>query len=488
MRLGTLLEDALGRAAPPGSADVQVVEVAQDHRRVGPGALFVARRGARFDAHDRLPEAVAAGAVAVVGEADLPARLPWGGVPYLRVPDARRALPLLAAVMHGRPAEALTVLGITGTDGKTTTAFLLHHLLGGRRPAGLISTAGIRLGHTAAPLEGHFTTPEATEVQALLARARDAGVREVVLESSSHGFSLHRLDAVPYAVGVWTNLAPEHLDHHGTLESYRDAKATLMRRARVSVLNRDDEAYDFFAAAAREVVSYGAHPDADLRLQHVTPRAGGLELRWTRRGSAADALHSVLPMVGTYNAHNALAAVAAAAATGIPEAESARRLESFPGVPGRMQVVQAAPFTVVVDFAHTPGALAKALEAVRPAPPGRLLVVVGAAGERDPGKRAPLAAAAIHGAQLALFTEEDARGEPIATILERMALGARAAGGREGVEFRLIEDRGEAIRTALQEARAGDVVLLAGKGHERTLERDDEVLPWDEVAEARRWL
>jgi UDP-N-acetylmuramoyl-L-alanyl-D-glutamate--2,6-diaminopimelate ligase len=153
-----------------------------------------------------------------------------------------------------------------------------------------------------------------------------------------------------------------------------------------------------------------------------------------------------------------------------------------------MQVVQAAPFTVVVDFAHTPGALTKALEAVRPAPPGRLLVVVGAAGERDPGKRAPLAAAAIHGAQLALFTEEDARGEPIATILERMALGARAAGGREGVEFRLIEDRAEAIRTALQEARPGDVVLLAGKGHERTLERDDEVLPWDEVAEARRWL
>lgn len=484
MRLSVLLGNALGVAAPAGT-DPEVLAVVQRHDRAVPGALFVARRGSRFDAHAYLREAIEAGAVAAVGEADLPARLPWRDAPYVRVPDARVALAQLAAAFHGRPAESLSVLGVTGTDGKTTTATLLHHILSADGPAGLIGTAAIVLGHERVPLEGHFTTPEATEVQELLARCRDLGLRHVVLESSSHGFSLHRLDAIPYRVGVWTNLSPEHLDHHGSLEAYREAKATLMRRAGVAVLNRDEPDFAFFAAASRRVVSYGRDPASEVRLDRLVARSGALELTVLVDG---ERVGSLLPMVGRYNASNALAAIAAAREVGVPPATAARRLEDFPGVPGRMQVVQDRPFGVVVDFAHTPPALAKALRAVRPGPPGRLLVVIGSAGERDPGKRAPLGREAVLNADIAFFTEEDARSEALDEILEAMAAGAASAGARRGEDFLLVPDRRDAIRLAIAQARPGDVVLLAGKGHEASLERADETLAWDEAAEARRWL
>lgn len=484
MRLSELLEAALETRSAGGS-DPVVTAVVQRHEDVRSGALFVARRGARFDAHGFIEQAVAAGAVAVVGEGELPSALPWSGVPYIRVPDARVALPLLAAAFYGHPAESLTVLGVTGTDGKTTTATLLHHLLAARGPAGLISTAGIVLGDERVPLHGHFTTPEATEVQALLARCRDEGLSDVVLESSSHGFSLHRLDAIPYAVGVWTNLSPEHLDHHGDLEAYREAKATLMRRSLVSVLNRDEPDFAFFAAAARRAVSYGRHDAADVRLTGLRTVAGGLIFEVE---AAEERVPVRLPLPGGFNAWNALAALAAAREVGVPLSVGAPRLAGFPGVPGRMQVVTERPFTVIVDFAHTPPALSRALEAVAPAPPGRLLVVIGSAGERDAGKRAPLGEVAVSRAQRAYFTEEDARSEDLGAILATMAEGARRAGAREGEGYLLVPDRREAIRRALAEARPGDVVLLAGKGHESTLERAGETLAWDEVAEARRWL
>lgn len=484
MELARLLSEALGVRLDAG-AGVEVTAVVQHHDRVVPGALFVARRGERFDAHDHLAEAVAAGAVAVVGEADLPASLPWGGVPYVRVADAREALPRLAAAFHGRPSERLSVLGVTGTDGKTTTATLLHHLLAAEGRAGLISTAGIRLGDDAVPLEGHFTTPEATEVQALLARCVDLGLERVVLECSSHGFSLRRLDGIAFRVGVWTNLSPEHLDHHGTLEAYRDAKRTLMRRSEVSVLNRDEPDFAAFAEAARRVVAYGEHPASDVRLEAVHEEPGALELVIT---AGDERVRARLPMVGRYNAHNAVAALAAAREVGIDLARGAAALADFAGVPGRMQVVQDRPFSVIVDFAHTPPALAKALDAVRPPAPGRLVVVLGSAGERDPGKRRPLGATAARLADVVVLTEEDARSESLDAILAAMAEGAREAGGVIGQDVHLVPDRGDAIARALAEARPGDVVLLAGKGHEATLERAHETLPWDEAAEARRRL
>lgn len=479
-----------------------MLDVAQAHQDVRPGSLFVARKGARADAHDHLAQSVERGAVAVVGEADFPATLPWGDVPYVRVPDARRALPQLAAVFHGHPSERLQVVGVTGTDGKTTTSFLLHHLLGARYPSGLLSTAGVRIGAERTRLSGHFTTPEAPEIQALLRRGLDAGLSHVVLEASSHGFSLHRLDAIRFRLGVWTNLSPEHLDHHGSLEAYREAKLTLVRRAPLAILNRDEPDFERFAAASNDVVTYGEHPEAELRIIGVNVEAGALSIDLEADGERQRAR---LPMIGRFNAWNAAAALAAARALGLSLAQGVARLASFEGVPGRMQVVQAEPFLVVVDFAHTPPALEKALRAARPAGGGRLIVVVGAAGERDPGKRAPIGATAVMGADLSIFTEEDSRGEDAGSILASIGSGAleatRAAdaagaarsargprSGRGPGSFRVVPDRAEAIRQAIAEALPGDVVLLAGKGHERTLERADETLSWDEAAEARRWL
>jgi UDP-N-acetylmuramoyl-L-alanyl-D-glutamate--2,6-diaminopimelate ligase len=322
-------------------------------------------------------------------------------------------------------------------------------------------------------------------VQELLARCVAAGCTHAVIESSSHGFAQRRLDEVDYDVGVWTNLSLEHLDFHGTFAAYRDAKAELMRRARVSVLNGDDPEYGYFAARAARAVSYGLEAGATWRALDVHEGPGTLLWTLAWRG---EHVRAVLPMVGRYNVLNALAAIAAASEAGAPLGALLERLATFPGVPGRMQVVQREPFAVVVDFAHTPPALAKALAALRPQVRGRLIVVVGAAGERDPGKRAPLGEAAVRGADVALFTEEDSRSEDITLILGAMAAGAEGAGGvREGT-FRLVPDRREAIRRAVALAEPGDLVLLAGKGHEGTLERRSETLSWDEVAEARAAL
>lgn len=458
---------------------LEVGSVVHDHRLVRPGALFVARRGAKFDGHTHLPAAVQAGAVAVVGERP-PDEVGALGAPYVQATDARKALAHLAAALYRHPSQRLRVLGVTGTDGKTTTSYLLHWLLTGTKLTGLSSTAGSYLGEEELPQEGRFTTPEADGVQALLWRFAAGGATHAVLEASSHGFALSRLDAVQFATGVFTNLTPEHLDYHGSMHDYRDAKAELMRRAPRSVLNMDDAAFGYMAGQSREWVSYGEHPAADVRIARVTQQGGGLELHLNVYG---EPMHVLAPLVGRFNAHNAAAALAVCLLEGVELPAALERLRAFPGVPGRMQLVRGAP-TVIVDFAHTAPALQKALAAVRPET-GRLIVVVGAAGERDPGKRALIGAAAVRGADHAIFTEEDSRSEGTDTILEQIAAGAREAGGSEGVDFTLSPLRPDAIRLAARLAEAGDLVLLAGKGHERTLERESETLPWDEAREAQ---
>lgn len=463
--------------------DPVVTDVVQSHTRVTPGALFVARRGASFDAHDLIPSAIAAGAVAVVGERPAGDVGVPDSVPYVQVADSRTALPHLAAAFHDHPSRHMTMAGVTGTDGKTTTSYLLHWLLSERYSTGLISTAGVRLGATQLPPEGHFTTPEATEAQALLARFRAEGVSHVVLESSSHGFSQRRLDAVDYDLGVFTNLSSEHLDHHKTWANYREAKATLLRRSSTSIVNADDGESDYFRTAARHadgsgrVIDYGVGPGASLRIDEVVASGPRLGLSFEVAGVR---LEGTLPMLGDYNAYNAAAALAAAVELGIEPPAAMARLADFPGVPGRMQVIQEQPFMVVVDFAHTPPALTKALAVVRP-PLGRVIVVIGAAGERDPGKRAGLGSVAAQGADLAIFTEEDSRSEPIDEILAAMASGASSQGATEDRDYLLVPDRTAAIEAALLAARPGDVVVLAGKGHESTLERLTETVPWDEV-------
>ncbi len=485
-RLRALLREALG-VEHAGARDVAVRGVAQALDRVRSGSIFVARVGQVVDAHRFANEAVAAGAVCVVGvRRDVET---WFGVPYVHVGDDRWATSALAATFFGHPSHALRTLGVTGTDGKTTTATLLHHLLQGPSAiptAALVSSAAARVGRRLVRFPGHFTTPEAPEVHGLLARAAAAGASYAVVESSSHGFAQRRLEHVHYDIAAWTTFSPEHLDFHGTLEAYREAKRTLVRRAAVSVLNRDDPAWEGFAEAAQRVLTVGEDAAADVRAEDV--REGPAELRFSLLADGERHACS-LGMPGRFNLGNALVALAAAQlASGQGWDLLAARLARFRGVPGRMQVVARRPTTVIVDFAHTAPALAKALAAVTPTRGGRRIVLIGAAGERDAGKREPLGRTAIDAADLAVFTEEDHRSEDRDAILAAMAAGAEAAGAREGERFWRVPDRREAIAFALGLARPADVVLLCGKGHERTLERGTEVLPWNEAGEARAAL
>ncbi len=453
--------------------------VSHDSRQVGPGYVFVALPGRRYDGHRFVGEALARGATAVVGAREL--ELP---VPYLRLPEEelRPALARLAAAFYGRPSARLWVAGVTGTDGKTTTTFILHHLLRqAGLAAGMAGTVGYDLGEGLAFPEGHFTTPEAPDVQELLAAMVAGGLSHAVLEARSHALAQHRLDEVAFDLAVWTHLSPEHLDFHGDMEGYFRAKAGLVERAPLAVLNT---ACPYaMRLAGRPHLSYG--PGGDFELVRVSEEAGGLAIAFRSPEGRHEAR---LPMLGLYNTENALAALAAASAAGVAVERAAAALGSFAGVPGRMQIIQTEPFRVVVDFAHTPRGLAAALAALRPTTRGRLIVVIGSAGERDPGKRAPLGRTALEGADLAVFTEEDSRSEPTAAILAGIEQGARQAGGRAGKNYWLEPDRARALALAFELAGPGDTVLLAGKGHERTLERAGETIPWNEAELARRLL
>lgn len=482
MNLRELIFKALGQAL--ALPDVNVSGVAQDNRRIKPGFVFVARQGDKVDGHRFVPAAIAAGAIAVVGQERTLSALPEH-IPYIEVEDDRQAVASLAAAFYDYPSQKLKTFGVTGTDGKTTTSYLLHYLLQVQRSTGLLSTAGIKIREESYELQGHFTTPEATDVQRLLAQFHDEGCTHAVIEASSHGFALHRLDEVSFDVGLWTNLSPEHLDFHKTLAAYQEAKLNLMRRSNLSILNRDDKAYEAFNAAATEAISYGEDPQADWQISQLEADAGGQRFTLNVKGQAHTAF---LPMVGHYNVYNAVAALAAAHSSGLSLEALLSRLETFGGVPGRMQVVQNAPFLVIVDFAHTPPALKNALNTLRSVTPGRLIVIIGAAGERDPGKRAPLGEIATRYADLALFTEEDSRSEDINTILADLAQGALKAGGEATQSYWCIGDRREAIRVAVSMAQAGDTLLFAGKGHEQTLERQQTTLVWNEVEEVTRAL
>ena len=483
MRLGELAA-ALGVTSPTGDdGAIEVRGVTHQADWAEPGDVFVAIRGARADGHTFAPDAVARGAVAVLGE-DLPAGVSLA-VPYVRVPSARAALADAAAALAGDPSRSLATLGVTGTDGKTTTSCLARHLLrSAGRATGLLSTIGYELpdGELRQP-PTHFTTPEAPQVQQILRDMVAAGARDAVIEASSHALALDRVRAVDFDVAVWTNLTGEHLDFHGTMEQYFADKALLVQRARHAVLNADDPWTDRLLAMSPAHSTYSAEGNAaDWRAIDVVETPD--ELRFTVHGPDG-AASATLPMIGRFNVANALAAMAGAHALGVPLADLVTGLATFRGVPGRMEMAPRADGDprVIVDFAHTPPSLEKALETVRVTTEGRLWVVLGSAGgPRDPSKRAPLGEVASRLADVAVLTEEDHRDTPLAEILAEMERGAREAGRTNTLS---IGDRAEAIRHAITAAEPQDTVVLAGKGPEATLERDTETIPWDEMGQAR---
>lgn len=492
MRLSRLLAD-LPESESAAITDPEIQAVAYDSRRVEPGSLFVAVPGLQVDGHSYLEEAVKRGAVAAVVQSD---RMPdWTSfadahrIPVIAVRDGRRALSDLASAFYDHPARKLRMIGVTGTDGKTTTCHMIAAILAraGYR-AGSVTTVDIRLGGESWPNESHLTTPEAPELQGLLARMVEEGSQYGVIETSSHALALQRVAGCEYDVAVVTNVTRDHLDFHGTPERYLAAKGLLLRLLssavakgipKVRVLNADDASFGPLRSLGREpLLSYGVNQAATIIGRNIQERPAGVWFTAVLPGNQVDVQ---LQLPGRYNVYNALAALAVAVSQGIDLATAKEGLEGLAAVPGRMEPVSGdVPFRVWVDFAHTPAGLEAALSQVRGATTGKVLVVFGCPGRRDAGKRPLMGEIAGRMADFCVLTSDDPRDEPTEAIMEEIEVGVMATGRREGRDYVKVGDRREAIALALSRALPGDAVLLAGKGHERSLLVGAEALPWSD--------
>jgi UDP-N-acetylmuramoyl-L-alanyl-D-glutamate--2,6-diaminopimelate ligase len=486
IKLSRLLEGVTVLEAPP--TDPQVTGLCYDSRRLRTGDCFVAIAGTHTDGHRFVETALRDGAVAAVVQ-----RRSGTGWPQVVVPDTRRALALMASAYYRQPSRELVVIGVTGTDGKTTTTTMIQQmLLNAGRPAGSMSTVDIRVGDSVDVNETRQTTLEALEIQEQLARMRDSGLTAAVIESSSHGLALQRVVGVDFDVAVFTNIAHEHLDFHKTIEAYREAKASLIDLtaasadkgiAKTAVLNRDDPSYAYLVnrPIARRI-TYGIQLDADLKASRVDLTPDGLRLE---ASTPLGPLEVRLKLSGRWNAANALAAAAAGVATGLSLEEIRDGLERFSGVSGRMERVDLGqPFAVIIDYAHTPQSLEKVLRELRPITKGKLIAVFGSAGDRDRDKRPWMGEIAARLSDYAVFTNEDPREEDPMAILNEIAAGAQEVGWKEGENYARIEDRRQGIAHAVRRAHPGDTVLLAGKGHERSILIGRGKEAWDERAAA----
>ncbi len=478
----SVLRDALERAGllvdVRGKLPATIALLTDDSRAAAPAACFVAVRGSVRDGHDFLPPVEAARAAMVIIAADAKSSLP-----ALVVSESRAAAAVAAAAYYGEPAESLQLVAVTGTNGKTTTVGLLRHLLDGPdAPSASIGTLGVlRADGSPFPGGSGLTTPGPIELQRVLRALVDAGVKRVAMEVSSHALDQQRVGGLRFAVGVFTNLTRDHLDYHGTMESYFAAKAKLVNLidADGTIVSNADDAWWNQLPATRRHLRFGVSARADVRAD---------ALRFTPRGSAWLLQHAeqsrpvVLPLIGDFNVANALAAAAAALALDIPLETVAARLATAPQVPGRLELLSEHP-TVLRDYAHTPDALTRALGALRPFTSGRLIVLFGCGGDRDRGKRPLMAIAARDGADHLVVTSDNPRTEDPERILDEIC--APLAPG----SYDRIEDRRAAIAHAMKLADpTRDLVLLAGKGHETYQIRGTTSHPFDEAAIVRELL
>lgn len=470
-----------------GPVSRPVSGVTHDSRGVGQDGVFVAIHGARQDGHRYVPTLGQAAAVVVDQDVEVPS-----GVTRIRVPDTRRVLAPLAAAFHGHPGRSLRVAGITGTNGKTTTTWLVEAALGARR-VGVIGTTGHRVAGepvSASALLGvqvpHHTTPEAPVVQGLLAGMVRAGCDTAAMEVSSIALAAFRADAIPFRVALFTNLTRDHLDYHGTMEAYRDAKARLFHELLPGVgraiLNRDDPAWTAMVPSGSPSWTFGLD-QGDLRVSQV---------RYGPRGTRARVHTPVgdgelwVPLPGRHNVSNALGALGIALALETPLDAALEGLARAPVVPGRLELVPwDGDITVVVDYAHTDDALARVLENLRGVVPGRIITVFGCGGDRDRGKRPRMGAEASARSDLVVVTSDNPRSEDPGAILQEILVGIQP---RPGLVVHVEPDREAAIRLAIREAVSGDLVLVAGKGHETTQDLGDRVIPFDDRVVARRAL
>jgi UDP-N-acetylmuramoyl-L-alanyl-D-glutamate--2,6-diaminopimelate ligase len=472
--------DVLIRALAPsevaGGRPAAIADLAYDTRRVSDGALFFCVRGQRVDGHDLAWEAIERGAAALVVELALDV-----SVPQLVVPSVRESMAVAADVFFGEPTKELALAGVTGTNGKTTTAFLLRGMLAaaGHRP-GLVGTVEWEVGGATRPAP--FTTPEAIDLQRLFREMLNAGDRSAAVEASSHGAAFHRLDRVRFDVLVFTNLSQDHLDLHGTMEEYFQAKRRLFvgpqpPPAAVSV---DTEWGRQLAEGLRDLhraplVTFGVAGDAEIRPEALELGAAGSTFR-------AGGIDVVTPLRGLFNVQNALGAVAAGLLLDLDERAIAEGIANVGAVPGRFEPVdEGQPFIVLVDYAHTPDSLATVLRAARGLGSGRVLVVFGAGGDRDRGKRPLMGKVAAELADVTIVTSDNPRSEAPLAIIEDVLQGA-------GVDVEIDPDRRSAIARAISLAEDGDVVVIAGKGHEQGQDVAGVVTPFDDREVAREAL
>jgi UDP-N-acetylmuramoyl-L-alanyl-D-glutamate--2,6-diaminopimelate ligase len=467
------LLDELRRAdllstAPPKAQDP--TGLGADSRTIRPGMVYVALRGSQVDGHRFVPDAVRRGAAAVVVEAPQ-----QSGVPEIVVRDSHRSALVLGSAWYGHPARALTLIGVTGTNGKTTTTGLIRHLCNDREAAGSIGTLGAfdGRGEAISSTAGSLTTPGPIDLQSTLAAMVERGVTHVAMEASSHSLDQRRLDGLSFAAGVFTNLTRDHLDYHGTMEAYLASKlrlSSLLGLRGIEIVNLDDATWHVMPTRAARL-TFGLHPSADVCATDLVLDAAGSRFQLSGRFGSADV---ALPLLGDFNVANALAAAATALGLGQPLADVARRLSAAPQVPGRMERISDIPCIVLRDYAHTPDALERALTSLRPLTSGRLIVVFGCGGDRDRGKRPIMGRIAAELSHLAIATSDNPRTEDPNSIIDDIEQGM---GGLPHIR---IPDRLAAIHAALNEARPGDTILLAGKGHETYQILGTEKIDFDE--------
>ena len=475
---------------------IEIEGIAVDSRHVKPGDIFFAVIQG-VDRYKFLDQVVERGAAAVVGERsgiEL-------SIPHIQVSDTRAALAHVSAAFFGQPASQLTVIGVTGTDGKTTTSNFIYQILqAAGHPTGMISTVNAQIGKQVLDTGFHVTTPEAYDTQRYLRQMLDAGLTHAVLEMTSIGLAQQR-GARPkeFDIGVVTNITHEHLNDHGTYEAYFDAKALLFEGLsqpyekknpieRLSVLNRDDKSFEGLAKRIQvKQLSYGLHHEAELRATDIENHPD--RLGFTAIGPGFE-FHVQTKMFGEFNVSNALAAIGAAVVGLGVDTEAAKAgIAALEGVPGRMERIEMGQdFTAIVDFAHTPNALKVALEAGRQLTDGQVIAVFGSAGLRDKAKRRMMAEVAAELADISVLTAEDPRTESLDSILEEMAAGAKSKGGKEGKTFWRVPDRGAAISFALLQAKPGDLVMVCGKGHEQSMCFGETEYPWDDRVAVRAAL
>ncbi len=493
MRLSDLAAAVSGVRAV-GNVGLHVRNVAYDSRRVAPGDLFVAIRGAADDGTKYARDAIERGAVGVLADRDLGLSAENG---MLVASDPRQALGEIASVLQGRPSERLRLVGVTGTDGKTTTSQLIAHVLAavGRR-VGWITTVDVRIGDEVTRNPFGHTTPEAPEIQETLARMVAAGVEDAVIEVSSHGLALDRVRGCTFDAAVFTNLAPEHLNFHGTVEEYAAAKARLFamldsptekRWSRMGVVNADDPASMTMAASSPAgIVSYALDTPADVMANRIEIGIGGSRFHLV---TPIGEIHISTRLVGRHNVYNWLAAAGVALGWGIELEAVAVAAATAEAPPGRLERVRRGqPFEVIVDFAHTPQALESTLTTLRAVCDGRLYLVFGMPGGRDAANRPRMGELAARYADYFVVTTDDPLHEDPAHIARQIVTGAREGGAVEGASYAIDLDRRSAIATLLARAEPGDVVLLAAKGHEQRQLIGDLVEPWSDVGAATELL